>query len=316
MPTLQTQIGNALFLPSCLYNASGALCTTNAELLALAESAAGAVLTKSCTPEMRTGNPKPRYYETAWGSINSMGLPNKGVRYYADFAKQHWEYLHPKPCIVSVAGLTREDNLAMIDFLAKNGEGVAAIELNLSCPNLPGKPQIGYDFEQTDELLGLVAPLCASKMWGVKLPPYFDIAHFEQMAALLNQYPIAFATCINSIGNGLVIDAKHECVLIKPKNGFGGIGGDYVKPTALANVRQFYTLLRPDISIIGCGGVRSGTDAFEHILCGASVVQIGTTLMREGTVCFERIAQELLQIMQQKGYGDIADFRGKLKTVV
>ena len=93
------------------------------------------------------------------------------------------------------------------------------------------------------------------------------------------------------------------------------IGGDYIKPTALANVRIFSQLLRPSIAVIGCGGVKSGSDAFEHILCGATAVQIGTQLMKEGTDCFARIATELQQIMQQKGYTNINDFKGKLKTI-
>jgi len=75
---------------------------------------------------------------------------------------------------------------------------------------------------------------------------------------------------------GLYIE--DESVVIRPKNGFGGIGGEYIKPTALANVHAFYQRLNPEIQIVGTGGVLTGRDAFEHILCGASMVQIGTTL--------------------------------------
>jgi dihydroorotate dehydrogenase (fumarate) len=135
------------------------------------------------------------------------------------------------------------------------------------------------------------------------------------MAEILNQYPLRFVTCINSIGNALVIDSDKEEVVIKPKDGFGGIGGDYIKPTALANVRQFYTLLKKDIDVVGCGGIKSGVDAFEHILCGASVVQLGTILMQEGVSAFDRIAQELQEIMQKKGYQNLLDFKGKLKSL-
>ncbi|MCC7222759.1 MAG: dihydroorotate oxidase [Chitinophagales bacterium] len=308
---LRTYIAD-IALPSCLYNASGARCVTAAELDALAESAAGAILSKSCTPTYRAGNPLPRYYENEWGSFNSMGLPNEGYKYYAKYAavRPHRD----KPYFVSVSGLSLDDNLMMIEALGKT-PSVDAIELNLSCPNVPGKPQTGYDMEHTNETLRQVAPLCLNKVWGVKLPPYFDIAHFNETAAILNQYPIHFVTCINSIGNALVIDPYSEQVVIKPRNGFGGLGGDYIKPTALANVRQFYTLLRPDIAIIGCGGVRTGIDAFEHILCGASAVQVGTALVREGTACFSRIEAELKTLMQQKGYYCIDDFKGKLKEL-
>lgn len=298
-------------LASCLYNASGPLCTTAQELDKIGGSTSGAILSKSATLEKREGNPEPRYVETSWGSINSMGLPNEGYQYYLDYAQRARDF--GKPYFMSVSGMSLEDNMAILKAVA-DCERIHAIELNLSCPNLPGKPQTGYDFAQSRILLDKAFEHVKQPL-GVKLPPYFDLPHFEMMAAVLNDFPLSFVTCINSIGNGLVVDAETESVVIKPKSGFGGIGGDFIKPTALANVRQFYTLLRTDIAIIGCGGVRTGLDAFEHILCGASAVQVGTQLMREGTGCFARIAGELAEIMQSKGYKDIASFKGQLKSL-
>lgn len=309
--SIASQIG-AINLDNCLYNASGARCRTLEELQALGESNSGAYISKSCSMELRAGNPKPRYFENELGSINSMGLPNMGHSFYADFAKKNAP-TYPKPFFISVAGLSLNENLSILRNLQK-GKNIAAVELNLSCPNIPGKPQTGYDFDRTNFVLEQVFSFY-DKPLGIKLPPYFDIIHFEMAARVLNRYPIQFVTCVNSIGNGLVLDVDTESVVIKPKNGFGGIGGDYIKPTALANVRKFYELLRNDISIIGCGGVKSGRDAFEHILCGASAVQIGTQLMREGTACFDRVGQELKAIMQQKGYRTLEDFRGKLKGI-
>ena len=96
---------------------------------------------------------------------------------------------------------------------------------------------------------------------------------------------------------------------------FGGIGGDYVNHTALANVHAFYQRLNPSIQIIGTGGVKTGRDAFEHILCGASMVQLGTILHQEGPAVFERITNELKAIMEEKGYENLEDFRGKLKYI-
>lgn len=119
--------------------------------------------------------------------------------------------------------------------------------------------------------------------------------------------------CVNSIGNGLYIE--DESVVIRPKNGFGGIGGEYIKPTALANVHAFYQRLNPQIQIIGTGGVLTGRDAFEHILCGASMVQVGTTLHKEGVGAFDRITNELKAIMAEKGYESLEDFRGKLRYI-
>ena len=307
---LETKIAN-LNLQNCIYNASGPLCTTEEDLISLAKSNSGSILSKSCTLEPRLGNPEPRYCDTDWGSINSMGLPNLGYKFYSDTAEKI--KVHNKPYFISVSGMTPDDNILILRELSHN-HCVDAIELNLSCPNLFGKPQMAYDFDETDDFLykickDLVKPL------GVKLPPYFDMIHFERMAKILNNYPINFVTCINSIGNGLVIDTESESVVIKPKNGFGGIGGDFIKPTALANVRMFYQLLRSDIQVIGCGGIKSGKDAFEHILCGASAVQIGTQLWKEGLYCFERISNELKNIMIEKGYTNISQFRGKLKSL-
>ncbi len=152
-----------------------------------------------------------------------------------------------------------------------------------------------------------------TKPLGIKLPPYFDIVHFDQAAAIFNKYPLKFVNCVNSIGNGLYIE--DESVVIRPKNGFGGIGGEYIKPTALANVHAFYQRLNPQIQIIGTGGVLTGRDAFEHILCGASMVQVGTTLHKEGVGAFERITNELKAIMSEKGYESLEDFRGKLRYI-
>ena len=310
IPSLSTSIAG-ITLDSCIYNASGPLCTNSDELNAIGASTSGAILSKSATREKRKGNEGPRYVDTLWGSINSMGLPNEGYQFYSDYAEK--AHAHNKPYIMSVSGLSHEDNIYILNAIASN-EHISAIELNLSCPNVPGKPQTGYDPDQTRFILEAACNKVAQPL-GVKLPPYFDMPHFEIMAEILNEYPLSFVTCVNSIGNGLVVDTDLEQVVIKPKAGFGGIGGDFIKPTALANVRKFHTLLKPEIAVIGCGGIKSGMDAFEHILCGANAIQIGTQFMREGVSCFDRIAKELSDIMIQKGYSDIESFRGTLKTL-
>ncbi|NSL55524.1 dihydroorotate oxidase [Uliginosibacterium aquaticum] len=294
-----------------LLNASGVHCRYTDELDALAASAAGSLITKSCTLLEREGNPEPRYAATALGSINSMGLPNQGYAYYLDYARRH-NYA-TKPLFFSVAGLSLEDNLTMMAAV-RDAYIPAIVELNLSCPNVPGKPQIAYDFEAMDRMLAAVSAEYALP-FGVKMPPYFDIAHFDAAAAILNKYPlVAFVTCINSIGNALVIDIENESVVIKPKDGFGGIGGDYVLPTALANVNAFYRRC-PDKQVIGCGGVRSGEQVFMHLLAGASLVQVGTALHEDSPRIFARLNRELSAIMERKGYRSIEALRGKLKTL-
>lgn len=293
-------------------NASGVHCMTTTELVELEQSNAGAFITKSCTLNERAGNPEPRYFDVLLGSINSMGLPNRGFDYYLDYAL-NYEKQQTQPLFFSIAGMSAAENLEMLTMIEKSDfQGIT--ELNLSCPNVPGKPQLAYDFEATEDLLQQVFARF-TKPLGIKLPPYFDLAHFDQMAEILNQFPLTYVNSINSIGNGLYIDTQKEAVVIKPKEGFGGLGGEYVKPTALANVRAFYTRLKPEIKIIGTGGIRNGQDAFEHLLCGATMLQIGTELHKEGPKIFDRITKELEQIMTEKGYRTIDEFRGKLKTI-
>lgn len=295
-----------------LMNASGVHCMTVEELDGLAHSAAGAFITKSSTPQLREGNPSPRYYDVPLGSINSMGLPNLGLQYYLDYAIDRQDKFDT-PIFFSIAGMSVAENIEMLEIIQASAfNGIT--ELNLSCPNVPGKPQVAYDFPLTEEILTKVFSFF-TKPLGVKLPPYFDLAHFDEMATILNKFPLTYVNSINSIGNGLYIDTENESVVIKPKDGFGGIGGEYVKPTALANVRAFYTRLNPSIKIIGTGGIRTGQDAFEHLLCGATMLQIGTELHKEGPVIFDRITKELEEIMRAKGYTTIDEFRGKLKSI-
>ncbi|WP_307984446.1 dihydroorotate oxidase [uncultured Lactococcus sp.] len=293
-------------------NASGVHCMTIEDLQELEKSDAGAYITKSCTLEKREGNPSPRYVDLALGSINSMGLPNLGFNYYLDYVLEVQQN-HDTPIFFSIAGMSPEENLEMLDSIQKSAfSGIT--ELNLSCPNVPGKPQLAYDFQATEQLLEKVFAFF-KKPLGVKLPPYFDLAHFDQMADILNKFPLTYVNSVNSVGNALYIDTEEEAVVIKPKNGFGGLGGQYIKPTALANVRAFYTRLKPEIQIIGTGGIETGQDAFEHLLCGARMLQIGTALHKEGPEIFTRIRRELQEIMDKKGYQSIDEFRGKLKSL-
>ena len=130
-----------------------------------------------------------------------------------------------------------------------------------------------------DTVLAEVGKVVGLKPLGVKLAPYFDMCHFERAAEVLAKYPfVRFVVTTNTIGNALFVDADNECAAIAPKGGFGGLGGGYIKQTALANVHMLYKLLREkgrgDVEVVGVGGVRSGRDAFEMILCGATAVQV------------------------------------------
>ncbi|MGB0910538.1 MAG: dihydroorotate oxidase [Nitrospirales bacterium] len=306
---LSTTIAGVYF-PTCLMNASGARCVTQEDLEQLGESRAGAIVTKSMTPLARSGNPEPRYVSFDGGSINSMGLPNLGYPAYATLIPNLRDY--KKPIVASIAGLQPADFLDAVKAI--NEAKPDLLEVNLSCPNIPGKPQIGYDFQASEELLLKVRDIAAVP-FGVKLPPYFDPVHHEAMADVLARVGVSFITVINSVGNGLVVNAETETVVIKPKGGFGGIGGRMIKPVALANVRAFWKLLGDTVQIIGTGGVESGQDVFEHLLCGASAVQIGTVLVDEQVQVFGRLEQELTEWLRKKGYDSVAACRGKLKEL-
>lgn len=306
---LSTNIADVQLSP-CLMNASGARCVTQEDLERLGGSAAGAIVTKSMTPQYRIGNPEPRYVAFRGGSINSMGLPNLGYAAYVKLIPELRRF--GKPIVASIAGFQAEDFLEVAKAI--NEAKPDLLEVNLSCPNIQGKPQIGYDAETSERLLTQIRNLVSVPL-GVKLPPYFDPAHHEMLAKVLDRVQVAFISVINSVGNALVIDAEEESVVIKPKGGFGGLGGRIIKPVALANVRAFWKLLGDHIPIIGTGGVETGQDIFEHILCGASAVQIGTALVEEGVPVFERLERELTEWLQRKGYSSIKACQGKLKEL-
>lgn len=294
-----------------LMNAAGVHCETVAELHELQESTAGTLVTKTATLTARAGNDTPRYFDTPLGSINAMGLPNLGIDYYLDYVIVQPD--QGAKLFLSVTGFSDDEIFALLKKIQAS-DFAGMTELNLSCPNIVGHPQVAYDFEMTNQILKNVFSFF-TKPLGIKLPPYFDLAHFDRMAAIINQYPLAYVNCINSIGNGLFIDEQTDTVVIKPKTGFGGIGGQYVKPTALANVWAFHQRLKPSIAIIGTGGVMTGRDVYDLMLCGASLVQVGTGLHQEGVAIFDRLTTELLTIFEEKGIERPADIVGQLQTL-
>ena len=305
MTDISTSIGNVTF-ESCLMNAAGIWCMTAEELDAMSASQAATFVTKTATVQARQGNPKPRYWGFGESSINSMGLPNLGMEFYLDYLSRD-----PKSSqrFLSLAPIQPNDLETLIPMVNASGYQ-GSLELNLSCPNIPGKPQTAYDLESSKRLLDYIFSATDLQI-GVKLPPFFDLVHFDEMAELLNQYPLTFITSVNSLGNGLVI---HDLsVTIAPKNGFGGVGGACIKPTALANVHAFRQRLNPSIHIMGAGGVVTGRDVFEHILCGADMVQVGTILYEEGPEVFVRLMAELKEEMAKYGFAQLSDFRNKLQ---
>ena len=334
---LKTKFQN-IKLNGLLGNASGVMCAEKHDLNNLYNSDSSFIVTKSSTLNSRSGNIKPRYSIIPNGSINSMGLPNNGFEYYFDYViNKMMNNKNTKTMFLSVSGLSLQENTEIINIYndgikniqniytnnydydsLKNKLNNLFIEFNLSCPNVIGKPQVGYDFNTLTDYLNVIDNNINTD-YGVKLPPYFDMSHFEQASSILNKYDkLKFITCVNSIGNGLYIDIDSQSTLIKPKNGYGGIGGDYILPTALANIHYFYKNC-PNKEIIGCGGVKSYKEVIQHKLAGASLVQIGTALYENDyyhqTDIFEYINNDLIKYLKNKNYNNIDELKGKLKYI-
>lgn len=321
---VSTTIGDVTF-KTCIWNAAGPKCTTVEELCELRDCQhSGAIVTKTCTLSSRKGNIFPRVHSTKGEegnsvSVNSVGLANIGIDGYLDWIREQKLTEHPKPIFLSIGGLSLEENKELLDRIKHSPYKPDFIELNLSCPNLEGCGIVGYDFDAAKQYLDLLS-VYVNEMrkentiqCGVKLPPYFDVKSFETVCGMFNKFvgEIDYVTTINGVPGGLIIDTETEDSVIKPKGGFGGLGGTITKPVGLANVAQLRRRLDEKIEIIGCGGVKSGKDVFDYLLCGAKAVEIATQVLIEGLDCFERIINELKVLMDRKGYNDLEDFRGK-----
>ena len=150
---------------------------------------------------------------------------------------------------------------------------------------------------------------------GIKMTPYFDMVHYDEMAKVLLDFPIDFITCINSPGNTLILDPTTHRPLIKPKGWFWGLWGSIIKPIALANARRFYELIWEKIQIVGCGGIVNGIDAYEYSLCGASAVQIATEYDRVWSSIFGTVKKEADDYAKSQGWESIEAAKGKLEVL-
>lgn len=311
-PSLHTTIAGIL-LSSPIYNASGCLCTLDTELNDLAKSNSAAILTKSSTINPREGNEQPRFYLGSNFSINSMGIPNQGFKHYINYYKSTNK---TKPYIQSLYPFNKEELVTMFDYINNNLDLTTfsspyLIELNVSCPNVNNSIML----DRIEEYLDTIKQNNKQNItFGLKLPPYYLRYEFDNVSNLLLKYKenIKYIVSVNSVVNGLDIDTNNESLRIVPNNGLGGIGGDPVLPVALSNIYQFNSRLQGMIDTVGCGGVSSGNDVFKYLLVGASAVQVGTVLIRNGIGCFDRVNQELSNLMESKGYKKISEFQGKL----
>ena len=234
-----------------------------------------AFVSKTVTVAPRQGNPPPRLFEQAGGMINSIGLPNRGLRGYLEGDLPKLAELRV-PLIVNVMGFSREEVATLVAAFAEREE-VAALELNVSCPNVKTGMVMGADPRETAALLDAVRPLTGKPVI-VKLTPNCsspaDVAHAAQ------EHGADAVSLVNTF-RGMAVDPKRPG---KPwlGGGTGGVSGPAIRHMALGQVAEVRA--RVEIPIVGMGGVQSPRHAFDLRRAGANLVAVGTESFRDPLV--------------------------------
>jgi dihydroorotate dehydrogenase (NAD+) catalytic subunit len=231
-----------------------------------------AFVSKTVTVEPRQGNPPPRLWEQAGGMINSIGLPNKGLRgYLAEDLPQLAEL--PVPLIVNVMGFSREEVATLVAAFAEREE-VAALELNVSCPNVKTGMIMGADPSETAALLDAVRPL-SGKPVIVKLTP--NCTSPAAVAAAAEQHGADAVSLINTL-RGMAFHPRRPG---EPwlGGGSGGVSGPAVRAVALAQVAEVRAAV--SIPIVGMGGVQRARHGDDLRRAGADLVAVGTESFRD-----------------------------------
>jgi dihydroorotate dehydrogenase (NAD+) catalytic subunit len=241
-----------------------------------------AFVSKTITPEPRAGNPPPRLWETPAGLINSIGLPNKGLEGFLDKDLPQLAEL-PVPLIVSVMGTSHEEFTRLVDGVGSREE-VAALELNVSCPNVKSGLIVGESPEEARTLLQTMRPLTEKPLL-VKLTP--NIADPVPVAAAAEEGGADAVSLINTLRAAAVTPGSGAPWL---GGGTGGLSGAAVKSIAQAQVGAVAASVA--IPVVAMGGIASGRDAAELISAGARVVAVGTESFRD-PAAGSRIAAEL-----------------------
>jgi dihydroorotate dehydrogenase (NAD+) catalytic subunit len=241
-----------------------------------------AFVSKTVTVEPRQGNLAPRLWELGAGMINSIGLPNKGLRGYLEHDLPRLAEL-PVPLIVNVMGSTREEVATLVGAFAEREE-VAALELNRSGPNVKTGLDFGVDPAATAGLVEHVRPLAAKPLI-VKLTP--NATDPAAVAAAAEEAGADAVSLINTL-RGMALDPQtHEPWL---GGTTGGVSGPAIRAIALAQVAQ--VAARVSLPIVGMGGVQRGADALDLMHAGASVVAVGTESFRD-PLAAARIVREM-----------------------
>jgi dihydroorotate dehydrogenase (NAD+) catalytic subunit len=253
-----------------------------------------AFVSKTITLQPRAGNPPPRLFETPAGLINSIGLPNKGVQGYLEHDLPELARL-PVPLVTNVMGSTADDIGALLEAVDARPE-IAAVELNVSCPNVKTGLDIGADPRELEAVVARVRPRTAKPLI-VKLTP-----NAADPAAAAQAAEAAGADAVSLI-NTLRAYAPYPAIGSHPPSawlggGTGGLSGPAVRAVALAQVRA--VCQRISIPVVGMGGVQTGRHAAQFLDAGATLVAVGTESFRD-PAAGERIRAELHDFLAKSG---------------
>jgi dihydroorotate dehydrogenase (NAD+) catalytic subunit len=265
----------------------------------------GGFVVKGLSKEPMAGNPPPRLYETPAGMLNAIGLQNIGARAFVDEKLPKLRELKNIIVFANVFGYTREDYERTLQIL-NEGEGIAAYELNVSCPNTAhGGIQFGSDPRSLDDVVRL-ARRNTNRPLIVKLSP--NVTSIAQMARVAEDAGADALSLVNTFV-AMAIDAETR----KPRiaNVTAGLSGPAIKPIALRMVYDAAKAVK--IPIIGMGGISAAVDIVEFMLAGATAVQIGTASYWD-PVATEKIVGELETWCMEHNVGRLADLTGGLVT--
>jgi dihydroorotate dehydrogenase (NAD+) catalytic subunit len=263
----------------------------------------GGIIPKTVTRQARAGNPPPRTVETPSGMLNAIGLDNDGLD---SFIKHHLPYLRtlPTAIIANIAGKNEAEFPEMAERLGREA-GLAALELNLSCPNVAGGVDFAIDPEVTRRVVGQVRQVCSLPILAKLTPNVTDIVAIAQAAAEAG----ADAVSVINTFFGMAVDWRRRRPILG--NVTGGLSGPAIKPLALRMVWQVARSVA--VPVIGIGGIATIDDVMEFLVAGASAVQLGTVNFYDPTAA-ERVVGQLPEALGQLGAATVREVVGTLQT--